>query len=80
MTQNEETNIGSFKDSIEDFEEALAKKEDKYVLRLYVAGMGPNLFRRLIISSAYLRNICLVSTSLRLLISISILFSPKMVR
>lgn len=29
------------KDSIEAFEKALAKKGDKYVLRLYVAGMNP---------------------------------------
>jgi circadian clock protein KaiB len=33
----------NIKDSTEEFEEALAKTEDgNYVMRLYVAGMGPN--------------------------------------
>lgn len=42
MTNNEENKTSDFKDSTAAFEEALAKKEgDKYVLHLYVAGMGP---------------------------------------
>lgn len=42
MTNNEETRKSDIKDSTAAFEEALAKKEgDKYVLHLYVAGMGP---------------------------------------
>jgi circadian clock protein KaiB len=41
MTENEETGISEIKDSIEAFEQALAKEGGKYVLRLYVAGMGP---------------------------------------
>lgn len=41
-TRNEETVSLGVKDSVADFEEALAKMENgKYVLRLYVAGMGP---------------------------------------
>jgi circadian clock protein KaiB len=40
MTDNVKTQAPDFKDSIEAFEKALSKKEDKYVLRLYVAGMG----------------------------------------
>lgn len=42
MTENEETEISDFKDSTAEFEEALAKTGDgKYIMRLYVAGMGP---------------------------------------
>jgi circadian clock protein KaiB len=42
MTSNEETRTSEIKDSTAAFEEALANMEDKkYVLRLYVAGMGP---------------------------------------
>lgn len=42
MTNNEETKIPNIKDSTIEFEEALAKAgERKYILRLYVAGMGP---------------------------------------
>ena len=42
MTVNGENRISDVKDSTEAFEEALAKTgEDKYVLRLYVAGMNP---------------------------------------
>lgn len=42
MTETKETKMSDAKDSITDFEEALAKAEDeKYVLHLYVAGMGP---------------------------------------
>jgi circadian clock protein KaiB len=42
MSDTEETRKSDVKDSTAAFEEALAKKEDnKYVLRLYVAGMGP---------------------------------------
>ena len=47
MTENEETKTEEaktleFKDSTAAFEETLAKTGDgKYVLRLYVAGMGP---------------------------------------
>lgn len=41
MTENEEARISEIKDSIEAFEEALEKKGEKYILRLYVAGMGP---------------------------------------
>lgn len=38
----DETKISDIKDSTAVFEEALAKKGDgKYILRLYVAGMGP---------------------------------------
>ena len=41
-TKTEESRISDVKDCTEAFEEALAKKGDgKYVLRLYVAGMGP---------------------------------------
>lgn len=41
-TKNEETKMSEIKGSTAAFEEALAKKVDgKYVLRLYVAGMGP---------------------------------------
>lgn len=42
MTKTEETKIPDVKDSTAAFEEALAKKgEGKYVLRLFIAGMGP---------------------------------------
>ena|SRR5271157_3561853 len=42
MTNIEETNISDAKDWTSAFEEALAKKGDeKYVLHLYVAGLGP---------------------------------------
>lgn len=47
MTENkgtdiDETSMENIKNSIEEFEEALEKTEDgKYILRLYVAGMGP---------------------------------------
>ena len=42
MTKNEKTEISDVKDSTAAFEEALAKTgEGKYVLRLFVAGMGP---------------------------------------
>ena len=41
-TKTEGTEMSDFKDSTAAFEEALAKTGDgKYVLRLYVAGMGP---------------------------------------
>ncbi|AKB76747.1 Circadian oscillation regulator KaiB [Methanosarcina horonobensis HB-1 = JCM 15518] len=42
MNNNEKTSTSEVRDSTAAFEEALAKKDDsKYVLRLYVAGMGP---------------------------------------
>jgi circadian clock protein KaiB len=42
MNDNEETRTSEVKDSTAAFEEALTKKDDnKYVLHLYVAGMGP---------------------------------------
>jgi circadian clock protein KaiB len=42
MAENDENNICGIKDSIEAFEKAIENKENsKYVLRLYVAGMGP---------------------------------------
>jgi circadian clock protein KaiB len=42
MTENDENNICGIKDSIEAFEKAIENKENsKYILRLYVAGMGP---------------------------------------
>lgn len=42
MTETKETKMSDVKDSTSAFEEALAKTEDgKYVLHLYVAGMGP---------------------------------------
>ena len=42
MTKTEETKMPDIKDSTAAFEEVLATIEDgKYVLRLYVAGMGP---------------------------------------
>ncbi len=42
MTETEETEILDVKDCTSAFEEALAKTgEGMYVLRLYVAGMGP---------------------------------------
>ena len=42
MTETEETKILDVKDCTSAFEEAHAKRgEEKYVLRLYVAGMGP---------------------------------------
>ena len=41
-TKNEEIKIADVKDSTAAFEEALAKTGDgKYILRLYIAGMGP---------------------------------------
>ncbi len=42
MAENEENKIYGIKDSIEAFEKAIENTENgKYVLRLYVAGMGP---------------------------------------
>ena len=42
MAENEENNIYGIKDSIEAFEKAIENTgNSKYVLRLYVAGMGP---------------------------------------
>jgi circadian clock protein KaiB len=42
MAENEENNIYGIKDSIEAFEKAIENTENsKYILRLYVAGMGP---------------------------------------
>jgi circadian clock protein KaiB len=42
MSNNEEAGVSDIKDSRAAFEEALAKNGDnEYVLRLYVAGMGP---------------------------------------
>ena len=42
MTENDENNICGIKDSIEAFEKAIENTgNSKYVLRLYVAGMGP---------------------------------------
>ncbi|HWQ47917.1 MAG TPA: circadian clock KaiB family protein [Methanosarcina sp.] len=42
MTQNEENRTSDVKDSTTAFEEALTRNdEEKYVLHLYVAGMGP---------------------------------------
>lgn len=41
MTGDKETGISEIKDSLIAFEEALDKRADKYILRLYVAGMGP---------------------------------------
>lgn len=42
MTEKEENVMSDVKDSIKAFEKALEKTEnDKYILRLYVAGMGP---------------------------------------
>jgi len=42
MDENNETYVSDVKDSTAAFEEALTKiKDGKYVLRLYVAGMGP---------------------------------------
>ena len=42
MTETEETEISDIKGCTSAFEEAHAKRgEKKYVLRLYVAGMGP---------------------------------------
>jgi len=42
MTKIEETDIPEIRDSTAAFEETLAKAEEgKYILRLYVAGMGP---------------------------------------
>lgn len=44
MTKIEETKMSEISDSTAAFEEALSKTEDgKYVLHLYVAGMGPNI-------------------------------------
>jgi circadian clock protein KaiB len=42
MTNTEEIKISDVKDCTSAFEEVLAKRgEDTYILRLYVAGMGP---------------------------------------
>ena len=41
MTENEEPKTSEVKDSTAAFEEALAKTDGKYILRLYIAGMGP---------------------------------------
>jgi circadian clock protein KaiB len=42
VTETKDTSTADIKDSIAAFEEALNKTgEGKYVLRLYVAGMGP---------------------------------------
>lgn len=42
MTCNEETKTSDVKDSTTAFEEALTRNEEgKYILHLYVAGMGP---------------------------------------
>jgi circadian clock protein KaiB len=42
MTRKEETKTSDVKDSTTAFEEALTRNEEgKYILRLYVAGMGP---------------------------------------
>lgn len=42
MTQNEENRTSDVKDSTTAFEEALTRNDgEKYVLHLYVAGMGP---------------------------------------
>ncbi|MDR7665365.1 circadian clock KaiB family protein [Methanosarcina sp. Z-7115] len=42
MTDNDETKTSEIKISTETFEEAFAKtRDEKYVLRLYVAGMNP---------------------------------------
>lgn len=42
MTRKEETKASDVKDSTTAFEEALTRNEDgKYILHLYVAGMGP---------------------------------------
>lgn len=42
MTGNEENRTSDAKDSTTTFEEALARNDEgKYVLHLYVAGMGP---------------------------------------
>jgi circadian clock protein KaiB len=42
MTRKEETETSDVKDSTTAFEEALARNEEgKYILHLYVAGMGP---------------------------------------
>lgn len=42
MTENEENNISDVMDSVKDFEKTLEKTEnEKYILHLYVAGMGP---------------------------------------
>ncbi len=46
MTNAEKTRMSDVKDSTAAFKEALIKKEDeKYVLHLYVAGMGPKSIR-----------------------------------
>jgi circadian clock protein KaiB len=46
MTNAEKTRMSDVKDSTATFKEALIKKEDeKYVLHLYVAGMGPKSIR-----------------------------------
>jgi circadian clock protein KaiB len=46
MTNAEKTRMSDVKDSTSAFKEALIKKEDeKYVLHLYVAGMGPKSIR-----------------------------------
>jgi circadian clock protein KaiB len=42
VTWDEETTTSDVKDSVSAFEESLEKTEDgKYILHLYVAGMGP---------------------------------------
>jgi circadian clock protein KaiB len=42
MTRKEETETSDVKDSTTAFEEALTRNEEgKYILHLYVAGMGP---------------------------------------
>jgi len=42
MTRKEETKTSDVKDSTTAFEEALTRNEEgKYILHLYVAGMGP---------------------------------------
>lgn len=42
MTRKEETKASDVKDSTTAFEEALTRNEEgKYILHLYVAGMGP---------------------------------------
>jgi circadian clock protein KaiB len=54
MTGDEETSISEIKDSIAAFEKNLAKTGDKYVLRLYVAGMGPKSLQAI----ENIKNIC----------------------
>jgi circadian clock protein KaiB len=55
MTDNEETEEPEVKDSIKTFEESLAKTKDgKYVLHLYVAGMGHKSVQAI----SNIKNIC----------------------